>query len=193
MGGCSGAADPRSVPVVRNGIGARSGTRNVERVVGAKQHGEPLNPVLPTTCPTGPTGTGRGYSPESRRPMRYVFNVAVYCANHRARRSQRERGRGGSGVGKNAATGQPALGVGVCPRRESDEPVYRPIHPASRPKTRQLAVNRTGLRPKPPFFPASRFRPSMVTDEVCPDVISTCENPAFFAAIGGNGGGLRRF
>jgi hypothetical protein len=44
----------------------------------------------------------------------YVFDVAVYCANRRARRAQRARAAGG-GVGKNAATGQPARGVGVCP------------------------------------------------------------------------------
>jgi hypothetical protein len=47
---------------------------------------------------------------------RYVFNAAVCCANRRARRAQRARG---GGVGKNAATGQPAKGVGVCPRARS--------------------------------------------------------------------------
>jgi hypothetical protein len=46
---------------------------------------------------------------------RYVFNAAVRCANRRARRAQRARGVVG-GVEKNAATGQPARGVGVCPR-----------------------------------------------------------------------------
>jgi hypothetical protein len=43
---------------------------------------------------------------------RYVFDTAIYCENRRARRAQRARGVVG-GMGKNAATGQPARGVGV--------------------------------------------------------------------------------
>jgi hypothetical protein len=46
---------------------------------------------------------------------RYVFDETIYCENRRARRAQRERGLAGGGVGKKAATGKPALGVGGCP------------------------------------------------------------------------------
>jgi hypothetical protein len=47
---------------------------------------------------------------------RYVFDEAVYCENRRARRAQRALGLAGGGVGKIAAAGKPARGVGGCPR-----------------------------------------------------------------------------
>jgi hypothetical protein len=46
---------------------------------------------------------------------------------------------------KNAAA-YPVPGVGVCPRREPDVPIYRPIRPT--PPPRNPAVNRTGLQSK---------------------------------------------
>jgi hypothetical protein len=46
---------------------------------------------------------------------RYVFDETVYCENRRARRAQRALGLAGGGLGKKAATGKPARGVGGCP------------------------------------------------------------------------------
>jgi hypothetical protein len=56
---------------------------------------------------------------------RYVFDGAVRCANRRARRAQKGIVEWKGGVGKNAATGQSALSVGVCPRREPDAETTR--------------------------------------------------------------------